>query len=228
MSAHVLSEGARRSSRNVSDVLPILHIKLLSLRFFPEIDAASANPTTLVPGFVACVINKDGKIIFSNAWGKRGVNSSEPMTLDSVFWIASWTEMIDGIIYMQLVEQGKLSLDDADLAEKLCPELKEVKIFKGGKLVEKKSRISLRRLLLQHILRRMPTVPKILVLSNWHTKLFAAGYGYTFFSPEIRDFGLPEGFDEFSGLLTDMKQPITFESGTNRRYGASEHLSWPN
>lgn len=48
---------------------------------------------------------------------------------------------------MQLVEQGKLSLDDADLAGKLCPELKEVKILKGGKLVAKKNRITLRHLL---------------------------------------------------------------------------------
>lgn len=54
---------------------------------------------------------------------------------------------------MQLVEQGKLALDDADLVEKLCPELKDVKILKGfddvGKpiLVEKKNRITLRMLL---------------------------------------------------------------------------------
>lgn len=53
---------------------------------------------------------------------------------------------------MQLVEQGKLSLDDADLTEKICPELKDVKIIKkdeSGKitLVEKKNRITLRMLL---------------------------------------------------------------------------------
>lgn len=53
---------------------------------------------------------------------------------------------------MQLVEQGKLSLDDADLVEKLCPELKEVKLLKkdeNGKLVltEKKNRITLKMLL---------------------------------------------------------------------------------
>lgn len=54
---------------------------------------------------------------------------------------------------MQLVEQGKLSLDDADLTEKICPELKDVKIFKGrdanGKEIwaEKKNRITLRMLL---------------------------------------------------------------------------------
>lgn len=54
---------------------------------------------------------------------------------------------------MQLVEQGKLSLDDADLAEKLCPELAAVKILTGFDdndkpiLKEKKNRITLRMLL---------------------------------------------------------------------------------
>ncbi len=49
---------------------------------------------------------------------------------------------------MQLVEQGKLSLDDADLAEKICPEFKTVKVLQDdGTLVEKKNRITLRMLL---------------------------------------------------------------------------------
>jgi CubicO group peptidase (beta-lactamase class C family) len=39
------------------------------------------------------------------------------MDLESEFWIASCTKMIGGIAAMQLVEQGKLGLDDADLVE---------------------------------------------------------------------------------------------------------------
>jgi hypothetical protein len=53
------------------------------------------------------------------------------MTLETVFWIASCTKLITAIACMQLVEQGKLSLDDADQAEKLCPQLKQAKILKG-------------------------------------------------------------------------------------------------
>lgn len=61
--------------------------------------------------------------------------------------------MIGGIAGMQLVEQGKLSHDSADLAEKLAPELKRVKILKGfdnnnkSILVEKTKQITLRMLL---------------------------------------------------------------------------------
>ena len=96
-----------------------------------EIDAATANPATQIPGFVACVVNKEGEPIFSHASGTRGLGTNEPMTMENEFWIASCMKMIGGIACMQLVEHGKLSLDDADLTEKLCPELKKVKILKG-------------------------------------------------------------------------------------------------
>ena len=106
-----------------------------------------------IPGCVAVVVGKDGKTIFSHASGKRGVDTQAPMTLDSIFWIASCTKMIGGIAAMQLCEQGKLGLDDADIVEKICPELKTVRILKdvdeNGKpeLVDKKNRITMRMLL---------------------------------------------------------------------------------
>lgn len=49
---------------------------------------------------------------------------------------------------MQLVEQGKLELDNSDQVEKIAPELKDVKVLeKGGTLVEKRRGITLRMLL---------------------------------------------------------------------------------
>jgi CubicO group peptidase (beta-lactamase class C family) len=155
MGAHVLSEEGASKLRGREPLLfhSVSLTEVLNLTFVSEIDAATADPTTQIPGIVACVVNKDGKTIFSHASGKRGAHTNELMTLDSIFWIASCTKMIGGIVCMQLVEQGTLSLDDADLAEKLCPELKEVKILKGyGQdekpiLVEKKNRITLRKLL---------------------------------------------------------------------------------
>jgi hypothetical protein len=48
-----------------------------------------------------------------------------------------------------------------------------------------------------------------------------AGFGYTFFNPEIRKFGHPVGIDEFSGRIKDMLSPLLFEPGTKFNYGAS-------
>ncbi|TKA72630.1 hypothetical protein B0A55_05973 [Friedmanniomyces simplex] len=95
---------------------------------------------------------------------------------------ASCTKIITGVACMQLVEQGKLSLDDPAQVEGLCPELKDVKVLQpDGSLVAKKRGISLRMLLT-------------------HT----AGFGYTFFHDGLRDHSKPIGFDEFSGHPSDM------------------------
>ena len=54
---------------------------------------------------------------------------------------------------MQLVEQGRLALDDADLVERYFPELKTVRVLEGidengkAETVAKKNRITLRMLL---------------------------------------------------------------------------------
>ena len=73
------------------------------------VDTACADPARDIPGTSLVVVNSDGTEIFAHAAGQRGVSSQEPMTLDSVFWIASCTKMIAGIAIMQLVEQGTYS-----------------------------------------------------------------------------------------------------------------------
>lgn len=85
-----------------------------------QIDALTSDPAG-APGIVYAAVNKAGDIIFEHASGKVGVGRNEPMTMDTVFWIASCTKMITGIACMQLVEQGKLALDDVEGVEKLAP-----------------------------------------------------------------------------------------------------------
>ena len=110
-------------------------------------DQACASADGL-PGVVGVAVGKDGKELFAHASGKRGVGSDEPMGLDHVFWIASCTKMITGVACMQLVEQGKLKLDDAGQVEDLCPELRDIQVLQpDGKLVPKKRGITLRMLL---------------------------------------------------------------------------------
>lgn len=111
------------------------------------IDAVTAADDG-VPGLVFAAVNRSGDIIFEHASGKVGAGRSEPMTMDTVFWIASCTKMITGVACMQLVEQGVLKLDDVEQVEKLAPELKAVKVLQDdGKLVEKEKGITLRMLL---------------------------------------------------------------------------------
>ncbi|KAI1615903.1 beta-lactamase family protein [Exophiala viscosa] len=155
-----------------------------------------------VPGLVGIAVGKDGQELFAHAAGKRGFGSKEPMTLDNIFWIASCTKMITGVACMQLVEQGKLSLDDAEQVAKLCPEIKNPSILQpDGTLQPAKKRITL-RMLLSH----------------------TAGFGYTFFHQGLRDYSKPVGYDEFSGHLKDMVQPLVHEPGEGWQYGLN--IDW--
>ncbi|EEQ83825.1 beta-lactamase [Blastomyces dermatitidis ER-3] len=166
------------------------------------LENACADQERGIPGVTFVVADREGKQLFAHAAGKRGKGVDEPMTLDSVYWIASFTKMLTGIACMQLVEQGKLSLYDAGQIESLCPELKELKVLqKDGTVVEKKRGISLRMLLT-------------------HT----AGFGYSFFNEQVRDYNRPIGFDEFSGHVYDVTQPLIFQPGEGFEYGVG--IDW--
>ena len=117
-------------------------------RLQQTVNEACANPKSDIPGTSIIVVGKDGQELFSHAAGKRGTNSSEDMTLDNIFWIASCTKMITSIACMQLVEQGKLNLDDGDQLEKLIPEIANVPVLqKDGTTVPKNKKITLKMLL---------------------------------------------------------------------------------
>jgi uncharacterized protein YbbC (DUF1343 family)/CubicO group peptidase (beta-lactamase class C family) len=80
----------------------------------------------LIPGAVV-VIGHDGKIVHRKAYGSRALGPArEPMTLDTVFDIASLTKVVATTpALMKLFEQGKLRIDDPVTA--YLPE------FQGGK-----------------------------------------------------------------------------------------------
>jgi methyl acetate hydrolase len=64
----------------------------------------------LIPGLVAVAANERG-VIYERAFGRRTVDQPEPMTLDSVFRIASMTKAVTGTAAMQLVEKGRIGLE---------------------------------------------------------------------------------------------------------------------
>lgn len=66
---------------------------------------------------------------------------------DGIYWLASCTKLVTAIACMQLVEQGKVGLDDSDHVGRLCPELKTVQVLENGVLVKKQTEITLRMLL---------------------------------------------------------------------------------
>ena len=81
-----------------------------------------------VPGVVAIAADDKG-VLYEGAFGQRDLDDGAAMTPDTVFWIASMTKAVTADAAMQLVEQGKLSLD-APIADVL-PELAPPQVLDG-------------------------------------------------------------------------------------------------
>jgi CubicO group peptidase (beta-lactamase class C family) len=73
------------------------------------------------------VVARHGKLAHIEAVGYRDLASKAPMTEDTIFAIASMTKPITCIAAMQLVDEGKLSLDDP--VEKFVPALKNLRVL---------------------------------------------------------------------------------------------------
>ena len=124
------------------------------------------------PGLVFSAVDKSGTILVEHAAGTVGVDSSEPMDKDAtIFWIASCTKLVTAIAVLQLVEQGKIPLDDADFVKKVVPEISKKKVYADGVTPADQQKDVTVRMLLSH----------------------TAGFGYAFIDPRAEAPGGIEG-----------------------------------
>jgi methyl acetate hydrolase len=79
---------------------------------FSHIDAMlrAATSAEELPGVVALAATDDD-IVYEGIFGSRRLHAGPAMTRDTVFRVASMVKLITSVAALQLVEQGKLSLD---------------------------------------------------------------------------------------------------------------------
>jgi methyl acetate hydrolase len=80
------------------------------------------------PGVVAMAAMKDA-VIYQGAFGLRAKGAPAAMSLDTVFAIASMTKLLTSVAAMQLVECGKLALDEP--AARIDPTLDSPQVLDG-------------------------------------------------------------------------------------------------
>lgn len=80
------------------------------------------------PGVVAMVTDRTGNV-YEGAAGRRELGQDQPMTVDTVMAIFSTTKAITGVTALQLIEEGKLRLEDA--ARQYVPEIAELQVLTG-------------------------------------------------------------------------------------------------
>jgi CubicO group peptidase (beta-lactamase class C family) len=155
-----------------------------------------------IPGVVA-VAGTSREVIYQGAFGRRDVSKPQPMTLDSVFWLTSLTKAVTSVAAMQLVEQGRLSLD-GPIARGL-PDLAEPRVLEGfeadgsPKLRRAKGAITLRQLLT-------------------HT----AGFCYDVFNGDMATYLERTGTPPVATCTNAaLRVPIMSDPGTRFQYGIS-------
>lgn len=154
------------------------------------------------PGLVFTATDKSGNILVEHAAGNIGVESKEPLNSDTIFWIASCTKLVTAVAVLQLVEQGKISLDDAEFVKKIAPEISQKQVFADGVNGAPQEKDVTVRMLLSH----------------------TAGFGYTFFDPRVPK---PNG-NPIEGLTGDkndiLNARLVNQPGSTWEYGVN--IDW--
>jgi methyl acetate hydrolase len=161
---------------------------------------AAAVSGEKIAGLVAAAADKDGQV-YEAAFGRRNVSLPQRMTTDSVFRIASMTKAITAAAAMQMVEQGKLSLDQP--AKKVLPFLAETKVLLGFDangipiMRAPRTQITLRNLLT-------------------HT----AGFVYDTWNEEMNRYAKMTDLPATrTGKLAALTAPLNFDPGERWEYG---------
>jgi CubicO group peptidase (beta-lactamase class C family) len=140
-------------------------------------------------------------VIYSGAFGKRDAGSNIAVTPDSIFQIASMTKPVTSVAALQLVEQGKVKLDEpvGTFLPKLAkPQLLEGFTASGDPILRPaKTAITLRHLLTHTSGISYPT---------WHANMNRYAEKYP------------------AGSAIAPVVPLMFEPGTNWQYGYG--LDW--
>lgn len=81
-----------------------------------------------VPGVVAMACDREGTI-YEGAFGERVLGGGQPMTADTVCWIASMTKAVTSVAAVQCVERGLIDLDAP--AARVVPDIAAAQVLTG-------------------------------------------------------------------------------------------------
>jgi len=158
-----------------------------------------------VPGVVAMAATDKG-VLYEGAFGPRALDQSAAMTLDTVFRIASMTKAIASVAAMQLVEQGKLKLEEP--VPNIDPALGSPQVLDGFDASgAPKLRPAKRPITLRHLLT--------------HT----AGFSYDIWDANtgryVKASGMPT---RATGKVASIRTPLSFDPGDKWEYGVN--IDW--
>jgi methyl acetate hydrolase len=148
-----------------------------------------------VVGVVAMATDRKGPF-YQGAFGAADAATGRALTTDALFRIASMTKAITSTAAMQLIEQGRVGLDDP--VEKYLPAFAHLQVFESFDPATGAYRLA----------------PARSIATVRHLMTHTSGLGYPFTSATLRDFKPRAGEDYPIG-------PLLFEPGARWHYGTS-------
>lgn len=141
-----------------------------------------------VPGVVALVTDRE-RVLYRGAFGVADVATGRPLAADALFRIASMTKPITSLALMQLVERGRIGLDDP--AEKYLPELHGLKVFESFDAAsgDYRLRAASRPATARHFLTHTSGLAYPFTSATWRDFRPRAGEAYPFGGPLLFDPG---------------------------------------
>src|SRR5262245_63300297 len=158
-----------------------------------------------VPGVVAMAATDRG-LLYEGTFGTRDLGKGPAMTLDTVFRIASMTKAVTCVAAMQLVEQGKLKLEDP--VPNIDPAIGTPQVLDGFDASgAPKLRPAKRPITLRHLLT--------------HT----AGFSYEIWDANMTRYVKTTGMPSFGTLkVAALRMPLVFDPGDKWEYGIN--IDW--
>jgi methyl acetate hydrolase len=141
-----------------------------------------------VPGVVALVTNRE-RVLYQGAFGVADVSTGRALQADALFRIASMTKPVTSLALMQLIEQGRIGLDDP--VEKYLPELANPKVFESFDAAtgEYRLRPASRPVTVRHVLTHTSGLAYPFTSATWRDFKPRAGETYPFGGPLLFDPG---------------------------------------
>src|SRR5258705_452163 len=169
---------------------------------FRSVDESLAQGVSsgAVAGVVALAADSRG-VIYEAEYGKRDVAGASGVAQDSVFWLLSMTKAVTATACMQLVEQGKLGLDQP--MSQVLPQLAAPVVLEGFDASGKpRLRPAKRAITLRHLLT--------------HT----SGFTYSTWSDRIPQYEKATGMVDIAESRNGaFASPLEFDPGDRWQYG---------